>query len=614
MQRTSSLRILTLLLLATPTVAQSLPTIPPSLDATAATGDPVLLEGSSNHAVFLTGVSTDLIFEPAARFTQDRQAGTAQLKGRAVDANDPTKVLDVDITFTGLTAVAGAGSPKLGLKQSAYVGNGGPIDPASWYYYTSLSGTLTGMGSWAGGQLDVTPRGAAPQVGVGANNKNGLYGLGTWFDPVIVQQPTQGPPWTTGIGDLNINLHGDCLCATASLPDPSYTTASESGAFTIANAFGCDTDWDLINEAVLDVDATAGMARITGEMVAQNDPTCRFCFDITLQGLVVPGDPTYPPSGSPFVGNILPAGLFSNGGATDPKQWMYYTTMTGTLLGKDSLAGAQISVAENPDGHAAQLGTGTARNRQHGLYAPLRLTVVQQPTIGLSLTSADAVGWFELGQCPRPTFMPLGASPVPSLPTVTNGCYLLQGCSLDTIEQVQFGPHVIQSQDPCDFGRGYFEIVNANTLRFCPPLCLTPGDFSFTASDGSGATSAPLPLEITEPSGPVLACPPQLRPGCKQSLWIWGGPQGPLRFCVFISPSTQPSIIPGFVSLDIGNSFTSIMGWDGIQPNCYEHAVGPVTTAILGATLYFQAFAVDPNNVVLPITQKTNVCSTTYIP
>jgi hypothetical protein len=602
---------LSLLALGGAAHAQGLPSMPPAMDAMAATNDPAVLPEPANHAIFLPGISTDLIFVPPGRMTQDREAGTARLTGRVVDAHDSTKIFDVDINFTGLSIMPPAGSPKRGLRPNAYIENGGPVDPSTWYYYTSFDLQLTGAGAFDGAVLQGTQRGPAPQFGNGANDKNTRYGFSGWFDWVVVQQPTQGGPWAAGGGDLNIDLQADCLCAEDSAPDAAYTTNLGTGALGVSPAFGCDTQWHLAATSILETDHAAKTAKLTGELVASVDPACRFAFEITLSGRLEPGDPGYPPPGSPLLAHILPSGLFVNGGAIDPGSWAFYTGLNGTLLGKGSLMGAHVTLTTDASATAAQLGAGAARNTKMGVHAPVSLRVDQQPIAGPGLSDADGALWLELAMCDRPVFVPHGINAPPMLPTVTDQCFTLRGCAMDTVKELNFAGMTITSQDPCDFGLGYFEILDEMTLKFCPPLCIDPATLSLVAKDELGAASDPLPLTIVEPSAPTLAVAPALRVGCVQHMWIWGGPTGPLGYCLFFSGSNLPSVLPGIVTLGIGNQWTNFIGIDTMGPNCFDVLIGTVPVEAIGITLYFQAIPMDMHAMVLPFV-PTNVGSTSY--
>ena len=160
-------------------------------------------------AVWLFGLG-NFIFDPDGTFEEDATAGTATITGTLRKTNDPNKTFDISGTFTGRTTVAGAGSPKLELISSAYTSNGGPVDPSSWYYYTSFSAQLTGTGDYAGGVVNVSPRGPNFQVGDGANGKNAGPGASGWLNWITVSQPNSGSWATNGTGDYNWTLIETC--------------------------------------------------------------------------------------------------------------------------------------------------------------------------------------------------------------------------------------------------------------------------------------------------------------------------------------------------------------------------------------------------------------------
>ena len=112
--------------------------------------------------------------------------------GTLRSVSNPNNAFTVDVQFSGYSSTPPDGSPKLELLPNAYVQNGGPIDPSTWYYYTGFTGTLTGIGNYAGAVIDITRFMQAPQVGVGANGKNTHFGASGWFNVNVVSQPTAG--------------------------------------------------------------------------------------------------------------------------------------------------------------------------------------------------------------------------------------------------------------------------------------------------------------------------------------------------------------------------------------------------------------------------------------
>jgi hypothetical protein len=138
--------------------------------------------------------------------------GTARLQGSLVHETDATLAWDIDVTFSGHIAAGDplnppAGSPKLELLPTTYIWNSGPIDPATWGYYTNFSGTLKGAASMLGANLLVTRRGPAFQVGDGASGKNINYGGSAWTYFDVISQPSQGAPLAIHTdGDINVDL------------------------------------------------------------------------------------------------------------------------------------------------------------------------------------------------------------------------------------------------------------------------------------------------------------------------------------------------------------------------------------------------------------------------
>ena len=165
--------------------AWAVPVSTTTYDATSAVSDPALHGGNSDHAVwlpFLSGFTgtNDYDFNPAGLFKVDGNAAT--LAGKIFAQGDNAYGFDVIFNFTKTTPPA---NPKKELKSSAYSNNGGPIDPSTWHFFTLDSAQLTGTGSFSGVDLLLSQYptdGRYPaQVGYGANNKNGEYGLSVWF-------------------------------------------------------------------------------------------------------------------------------------------------------------------------------------------------------------------------------------------------------------------------------------------------------------------------------------------------------------------------------------------------------------------------------------------------
>jgi large repetitive protein len=172
--------------------------------------DPTYGPSTGGQAFWFPGIVTDLVFTPDPGTFVANGDGTARLTGTLRSVSDPTKIFTVDVELSGFTTTTPSGSPKKELQSSAYIENGGPINPATWAYYTTYTGTLTGAGTYAGAVITITRTGPAFQVGVGADGKNIGFGGSGWFLWTVTHQPTScNSLQTTGQGDIDIDLD-DC--------------------------------------------------------------------------------------------------------------------------------------------------------------------------------------------------------------------------------------------------------------------------------------------------------------------------------------------------------------------------------------------------------------------
>lgn len=178
-----------------------------------------LVEG---RAMNLPGVADDYVFVPTADFVELAN-GTASLTGTLSRISDLSDSWDLVVTLDGRIDPGQAnwppaGSPVLQMLPTTYESGGGTLDPDSWHYYTSATGTLTGTGLNEGGQISLTQT-SATQVGGGANNTNTYFGSYSAFSSSIVTQPT----------NRTLSISGDVEVFTLTavfpvLPFPSLTT------------------------------------------------------------------------------------------------------------------------------------------------------------------------------------------------------------------------------------------------------------------------------------------------------------------------------------------------------------------------------------------------------
>ncbi len=327
-------------------------------------------------------LGVDFIFDPKASWTENSD-GTARLLGQAIDRNDPAKTFDIDIIFSGRTDAVGAGSPKKELLPNAYVDGGGPIDPATWHYYTSLSGTLTGGGDFDGAVITVVRTGPAFQVGYGANNKNANNGASGWLECNILSQPTSGAP-IAEVEQCDINIDIDVeYCPVQAVPDANSLFSGGHSIWLPGIAVDFDfeiDDAEFVEYADCPGPTTAACAQLTGTVRSHGDPDLAFLVDVQFDGHT-----QVAPPGSPKK-QLVPGAYSENGGTIDTAKWRYYTGMTGTLTGIDMLEGAVLEL--HPSGPAFQIGLGASgKNLDYGASSWFGWTVLSQPTFYSNLSN-----------------------------------------------------------------------------------------------------------------------------------------------------------------------------------------------------------------------------------
>lgn len=175
-----------------------------------ADSDPVWSASGSSHALTLPGIASDLVFEAGSTLTLGDD-GSVRLEGVVARKADATRRFAVDVAFCtrldpGDVGHAPEGSPKLELYDSAYVENGGPVDPSTWVYFTETKGVLTGLDAWAGAVVKLSRMGPAFQLGEGANGKNVLFGGSGWLVVECESQPDSGESFDCTKGDFNLEI------------------------------------------------------------------------------------------------------------------------------------------------------------------------------------------------------------------------------------------------------------------------------------------------------------------------------------------------------------------------------------------------------------------------
>ena len=345
-----------------------------------AVNNPDVRPSDASHALYLPGISNEFVFVQGGRFVEFAD-GSAKLMGIVARADQPDAQFEIDVDFVnrldpGMPSFPPTGSPKRELLDTAYIENGGTIDTSTWHYYETMLGTLRGLGDYSGALLTLENRGPAFQLGLGANGKNTNPGLSGWLQATTIQQPDDSGitfPSTTN-GDFNIDLDGSCgICTTPAEADPELARYGGGHEIWIP---GIATDMVFVSGGWLFED-TDGHATLTGIIQSESDPTNRWSVDLEFLEAMAPGDPSFPPAGSPKL-ELEAAAYTMAGGPVNPDMWRYYETTTGTLIGLEAYEGAELAIERK--GPAFQIGMGASgKNLNEGASGWFDITTVSQP-------------------------------------------------------------------------------------------------------------------------------------------------------------------------------------------------------------------------------------------
>ena len=535
------------------------------------------------------GVFTDFTRAGGGQFVQ-LPNGTARLTGRVFSDSSIYSAFLVDITFTGATTTPPSGAPDLQLLTTAYSPTGA-VDPANFLYYTGATGTLTGVRNLDGAILSLASASFA-QVGAGANNRNTNDGLLVHLTATVVQQPFVGTITPTGTVDLAFDFHPATIeDATHPQPDPLRTNLAAGRAMVLP---GVADDYVFVPAADF-TEFPDGHAELTGTLARLSQLDDAWDVSLLLQGRVTPGEANHPPVGSPVL-QMLPSAYAANGGTLDPAHWHYYTTVTGTLAGSGLNAGGSITLAAAA---ATQVGGGANQtNTYFGFYGAFTPTLVSQPT-GRTLTLAGNAELFGLTAVfPVLPFPTLVTPPtMPSLSTLTDQGFVLQGDNLAWIELMACNWDLAGHGDASRWHNGYFKVVDNQHVEYHPRPGQAAGVYNVFGYNPAIPTNT-IQVQLVAPTAPKLYAEPTVASFFTLHGMLHSGTANPAVSLVALSSTFAPSFAPGIVSLDIGNAFADLV----VDPNVYAHdpgtgiAVadyGPISPALSGLTMWFQGVTID---------------------
>lgn len=206
--------------------------------------------------------------------------------------------------------------------------------------------------------------------------------------------------------------------------------------------------------------------------------------------------------------------------------------------------------------------------------------------------------------------VPATASSSPtSLPNVTEGFFRLNGTDFVGVTEVLFDASSITSTSVDDWHAGYYRVVNDTTLDVYPPQAQATGGHTLRLRNLAGLSNVQN-VALAFQASAVLRTHATLTAGRPQTIFTSSGPNaGAYVSFLCLSPSNLPSNLPGIVSLEIGNGFTSLTLLSIAFPrNLATRAatIGPFPTSdsMLGASLYFEALTFLAPAFPLPTTDS----------
>lgn len=575
-------------------------------DADAASTEP------GGYLLALPGIGDDFVLFADGQMVT-RPDGTARISAFVHRAIALDREFYVVLELSGRVAPGDAGYPPIGspvttLQSNTYIPTGS-IDPGTFVYYTTATGTLTGLRAYDGARISLTNQGPL-QLGVGASNKNVQNGIAADFVMSIVQQPITGPLVPTGAAEFRATLLPTLTaCATHVDPDANVSSGALRSCLEIP---GVASDYVLLPVGSW-IESTTGTATFTGTVRRQSDHTDSWDLSLSLSGRVDPGSPTHPPAGSPVLA-LLPGAYQSQGGQVDPSAWHYYTVVTGSLVGSGINAGGSMQLSAAV---AAQVGVGAAQgNTFVGLGADLAASaIVQPPNHAISVTGNVLLRSNIAMRCLIPQPQVTGGV-VQSLPTVTEQKLVFTGVDLGWIDHMAIGPRNL-ALDQREWYGGHLRVVNHTTIEVSIPQGMAPSSYPAYFFTIGGLSNA-LTVNLTAPTVVTARTEPDRAPGEDQHWVVHKGSLPSFAYSfLLVSLSNLPTNVPGIFDLDIGNQASHLILIGG-QLNDAVTGAATITLpglapGLTGLRIYAQGALIDSTNPALFPLVASDVCFTDYL-
>jgi hypothetical protein len=290
--------------------------------------------------VAATGATGNYIIKPGTSPTFTRYSnGTARLQMVIQRQSDANHIFDVDITMTGENT-------SQALKRDADCSY--PLNGSLLKYYSTVTGSLVGIGPSNTGAVAQVTLGGYPQfqVGMGASTNSAADGGGGWLKAVS--------NWGFGNGQFDIEFDFAC-CVTPPVVNVGNQTKQCDVLNIPTQVLGgqCDFDYGfyiagLASDSYYKFEPGAkfteydnGTARFTGRIFNRSNSAIKFDLDLKFSGKSTTGTPK------------------QECYTLNTTGWNYYNAANGTLTSVGTTAMGNFSVVINPS-TTLQVGTGAS--------------------------------------------------------------------------------------------------------------------------------------------------------------------------------------------------------------------------------------------------------------
>ncbi|MEO6596605.1 MAG: serine hydrolase, partial [Planctomycetota bacterium] len=180
---------------------------------------------------------------------------------------------------------------------------------------------------------------------------------------------------------------------------------------------------------------------------------------------------------------------------------------------------------------------------------------------------------------------------------VSTNALTLTGLRFDTVTHVNWGFSQITSTSPTNWANGYFVVTSPTTMEIHPPQGRTPGTIAVTVGNAVGASNS-ISVDMLSNLTFRIGAPTVVNPNQAWSAYIARGTLSGLTTVggfgiLCLSFSNQASVVPGIVSLGLGNQFADLVTSGAFQFSPTTSAYRFDLPALPSGTVYLEAVGYD---------------------